>query len=146
MLCNEFVPLIDSTYKTFNQPKHRGIAGISSGGHLALLAAFRHPDIFLCAAGQSPTISKDLYEALQNLKEKGTKLSLFRIWIDAGKYDLISGTMDDLTFRQAAEEFDKTLAKTGINHVFQIVDDGHQWASWRERTDQILIYFFGSQE
>jgi hypothetical protein len=23
------------------------------------------------------------------------------------------------------------------------VNDGHEWVSWRERTDEVLMYFFG---
>jgi enterochelin esterase-like enzyme len=34
------------------------------------------------------------------------------------------------------------MKKAGINHSFKIFNDGHEWANWRERIDEILIYFF----
>jgi enterochelin esterase family protein len=143
VLCNEYVPAIDKMYKTSSLPEKRGIAGISSGGHMALLTVFSRPDVFHCAAGQSPTLSKDVYKALKKISDKGRILSGFRIWMDVGSYDLVNGTIGDRTFLQAAEDLHYELERMGITHKFKVYNDGHQWANWRERTDDILVYLFG---
>jgi enterochelin esterase family protein len=144
-LCNEFVPVIDRMYKTASQPAKRAISGISSGGHMALVTIFSRPDVFLMGAGQSSTISHEIYEPLSKLEKETTPLPSFRIWIDAGTFDLMAGTMEGMTFLEAGEDLHHELGKRGIVHAFNVYNDGHQWANWRERTDDMLVYLFGKE-
>lgn len=143
VLCDEFVPLVDRTYKTEAQPEKRGIAGISSGGHFALLAVLSRPDVFLCGAGQSPTISNALLEAPHAFSSNGELYPSLRFYFDVGKFDLLNGASNNLSFLEANENFSRELTLAGINYRFNVVNDGHQWANWRERTDEILTFFFG---
>lgn len=145
-LCNEFVTVIDRMYKTDPQPAKRAIAGISSGGHMALVTLFSRPDVFLLGAGQSPTISHEVYESLRKLAEKTTPLPAFRIWMDAGTFDLVNGAMDGKTFLEAAKDFHHEMENRQIVHAFNVYNDGHQWANWRERTDDVLVYLFGRRK
>jgi enterochelin esterase-like enzyme len=142
-LCNEFVPLIDQTYKTTATAEKRGIAGISSGGHMALLMVLSHPGVFRNGAGQSPTLSHHIEKALKILQKSARPLPGIRIYLDAGRYDLVSGSVNGLSFLQATVNFHQTLQQAGINHLFKVINDGHEWANWRERTDEILEYFYG---
>jgi enterochelin esterase-like enzyme len=144
-LCNEFVPVIDRMYKTAKLPEKRAISGISSGGHMALLTVFSRPDVFLMGVGQSPTLTDEVYESLSKLTEEGRTLPGLRIWLDAGTFDLVGGTMDDKTFLEASEDLHHELEKRGITHTFNVYNDGHQWANWRERTDEILVFLFGKE-
>ncbi|MBK8662966.1 MAG: hypothetical protein IPN18_14705 [Ignavibacteriales bacterium] len=48
-----------------------------------------------------------------------------------------------MSFLNSNELLDKKFSELNIEHKFNIFNDGHQWANWRERTDDILIYFFG---
>lgn len=43
---NELIPLIDSTYRTLADKKHRAITGVSMGGEAAISYAQKHPDIY----------------------------------------------------------------------------------------------------
>jgi enterochelin esterase-like enzyme len=142
-LCDEFIPFIDNIYKTNPRPPKRGIAGISNGGFFALLTMLKRPDVFLCAAGQSPIINHVIYEALQDFKRNIKPSSELKIYCDVGRFDLPGSPGSGPAFFQAAIEFHQTLEMEGINHFMQVVNDGHEWANWRERTDNILIYFFG---
>ncbi|MBN2173279.1 MAG: esterase family protein [Bacteroidales bacterium] len=142
-VCNDFVPMVDRMYKTASLPAKRAIAGISSGGHAALLTVLSRPDVFLMGVGQSPTISEMIYKAFGKLEEKGSDLPAFRIWIDVGKFDLVGGTINGKTFLEANTDLHHELERRGINHVFNVYNDGHQWANWRERTDKVLVYLFG---
>jgi enterochelin esterase-like enzyme len=65
-----------------------------------------------------------------------------RIYFDVGQFDLPGGAVNNLSFYQANEAFHLELEKAGIKHVFQVLNDGHEWANWRERTDDILPYFY----
>jgi enterochelin esterase-like enzyme len=141
-ICDDLVPAIDRKFKTDRNPQKRGITGISAGGHLALLTVFSRPEIFQCAAGQSPTLSNQFYETFHSFLNKRKNRTSLRIYTDVGRFDLPGGTVKDLTFYQSNEAFHLELEKAGIKHVFQAVNDGHEWANWRERTDDILSYFY----
>jgi enterochelin esterase-like enzyme len=142
-LCEEMVPLTDRTYKTAAHAGKRGITGISSGGHLALLAAMSRPEVFGCGAGQSPTITDEIVRAMHSLSKKDKTLPRPDIYFDVGRFDLPNGSLNNWSFLQAAEYLHQKMELKGIKHVFRIVDDGHEWANWRQRMDDILEYFFG---
>lgn len=143
VVCDEIVPLIDRTYKTDPGPEKRAIAGISSGGHFALLAMFSRNDVFHCAAGQSPTLSDVIFDELHEMIRKGRYDQNMKIYIDAGIFDLPGGTLDDLSFLGATRNLNGEMEIHKISHLYQEFNDGHEWANWRERTDDVLIYFFG---
>jgi enterochelin esterase-like enzyme len=144
-LCDELVPLIDRTYKTAHRPEKRAMAGISNGGHLSLITVFKRPDTFLCAAGQSSTITDQLFEALAcALKDEKTRLSL-RIYLDVGRYDLRNGPTEEFTFLRTNETLHQMMEEHGLKTVFHEFNDGHEWANWRERTGEILEFFFGTK-
>jgi enterochelin esterase family protein len=141
-ICDELVPLIDHNYKTSHLPRDRVIAGISAGAHISLLTALKRPDKFLNAAGQSATITTELFDALTEAAENEKTRKAFSFYFDVGRYDLLSGAVDNQTFLYANQNLHKKMETTGIGHVFNIFNDGHEWANWRERVDEILIYFF----
>ncbi|MCB9013458.1 MAG: esterase family protein [Bacteroidales bacterium] len=144
-LCDELVPLIDQNYHTSALPEKRGIAGISAGGHMALMTVLSRPDVFLCGAGQSASISMQLYEKLKKLPPSVKRNPALRIYIDVGRFDLPSGAYGKDSFMQAGQKFDQKLKESEIPAMFQIVNDGHEWASWRERTSDILLYLYGRE-
>lgn len=142
MVCKELVPLIDEKYKTSKTASNRVLAGISAGGHISILTSLKRPDVFLNAAGQSTTIMPDIFDALEKVSSKSEVKKSLRFYFDAGRFDLIYGGMNNYPFLYANQLMHKEMNKHSINHTFKIVNDGHQWASWRERIDQILIFFF----
>lgn len=56
---SEFIPFIDSTYKTKDSKADRAIGGLSMGGYGALINAFRHPDCFSTAVAFSAAVRTD---------------------------------------------------------------------------------------
>jgi enterochelin esterase-like enzyme len=146
VVCDELVPLIDSAYKTARVPGSRAVTGISAFGNLALTTAFERPDVFLMAAGQSTTITEQLVATLERLSVKPQAVPLLRIYLDVGNYDLIGGAMRNCTFLKANEVYLTEMQRRGICPRYQVFNDGHQWANWRERTDTILQYFFSQRK
>lgn len=142
MLCDDLVPLVDKSYKTSHRPEDRAMMGISNGGHLSLATVLKRPDVFLNAVGQSSTITPQLLEILDNAVEHLTSHRPFGVYIDVGTFDLdYPGA--DASFLSANRDFSLELTKSGIKHTYREVNDGHEWASWRERTEDILRLFFG---
>lgn len=141
-ICDTLVPFIDLKFRTINSPEKRGIAGISAGGHISLITALKRPDKFLRASGQSSTLTPEFFEFLENLKVDVRTSTKWRLYFDVGRYDLLNGTYKDMSFLSSNQLLDKKISELNLEHKFNIFNDGHQWANWRERTDDILIYFF----
>jgi enterochelin esterase-like enzyme len=141
-LCDEIVPRIDSTYRTARHPSSRGITGISAGGYFALMTVMSRFDVFGCGAGQSSSITVETYQVLHDLVKNGNSNQELKIYFDVGRYDLPKGVVGDQTFLEFTEEFHQEMLRQGVPHKYQVLNDGHEWANWRERTDDILGYFF----
>ncbi|NUN10552.1 MAG: esterase family protein [Ignavibacteriaceae bacterium] len=139
--CDELVPLIERIYKTTGNSSDRIITGVSAGGHLSLLTVLKRPDVFLNSAGQSTTTTRALFETIE--KPHKFKRDL-KIYLDVARYDLVYGAADSETFLFSNQKLSKSLAESGIRHQLRIFNDGHQWGNWRERTDDILIYFLST--
>jgi enterochelin esterase-like enzyme len=137
--CDELVPLIDRKYHTSPKPDQRGVMGISSGGHIALMMALVRPDRFRLVAGQSSTITPFLRTALAIRQRTSPLPRSMKIWLDCGTFDIVD---DIYNFRILNKTFSSELTRNGITHRFLEVHDGHDWANWRERTPEILRYFF----
>jgi len=142
ILCDELVSLIDRIYKVSTSPHDRAITGISAGGHFSIITAFNRPDIFLNAAGQSANITEELMDAMKSASDNKKHLKEYHIYFDVGIYDLPTASLDDHTFLTANRLLYKEIKNAGFNYRYHEYNDGHQWAGWRERTDDILIYFF----
>jgi enterochelin esterase-like enzyme len=56
---SEFIPFIDSTYKTKDSKPFRAIGGLSMGGFGALINASRHPECFSAAVALSAAVRTD---------------------------------------------------------------------------------------
>ena len=108
-----------------------------------MLTSLTRPDVFLNAAGQSTTITKNLFDALEKISLNDNTRKSFRFYFDVGRFDLISGGFENYTFLYANQLLDKEMKKLGLIHEFMIYNDGHQWANWRERVDKLLIFLFG---
>jgi enterochelin esterase-like enzyme len=141
-LCDELVPFIDSKFKTSRLSENRTVSGISAGGNISLLTPIIRPDVFSKGAGQSSTVTDELLEQVSNLSSTG-KYKNHKFYFDVGIYDLNYGSSNVTSFFDLNQSLLKEF-NNKIDHRFQTLIDGHQWANWRERADEILIYFFGN--
>jgi S-formylglutathione hydrolase FrmB len=86
-LCDEIVPWVDERYRTLASPRHRGIAGKSSGGYGAMVTPMLRPDLF---GGLATHAGDALFEAcyLPDFRETARALrdeyegSYERFWSD----------------------------------------------------------------
>lgn len=59
MFVQEFIPYIDSSYRTRAKREYRGISGLSMGGFGALTLAMHHPDLFGSCAALSAAVRNE---------------------------------------------------------------------------------------
>jgi enterochelin esterase-like enzyme len=139
-LCDNLVPKIDKRYKTDSYPYKRAMMGISAGGHIALYTVIRRPDVFQNVGGQSSAITPWLRSLTEKQSDKNTFSLSMKIYLDCGRYDIKEYDFDLLLLNR---QYSDLLSSLRIPHYYREVNDGHEWASWRERMPDMLIYFFG---
>jgi enterochelin esterase-like enzyme len=145
VLCNEVVPMIDDNFRTARMPQKRAMMGISNGGHITLYTVLSRPDLFHCAGGQSATISPELQNLTQRQADKNKLPPTMKIYLDCGRYDIqrYNPVWGDIDFLESNRKYSEMLVSLRIPHFYREVNDGHEWANWRERMPDILIFFFG---
>ncbi len=140
LVCDNLVPTIDKQYKTERSPLKRAMIGISDGGHIALYTVIDRPDVFQNVGGQSSTITPQLRALTKKRANENTFSLSMKIYIDCGRYD-IKWANDD--FLYSNRKYSDLLSSLRIPHYYREVNDGHEWAGWREHIPEMLIYFFG---
>jgi S-formylglutathione hydrolase FrmB len=97
-LCDEIVPWIDARYRTLPDPRHRGIAGKSSGGYGAMITPMLRPDLFgglATHAGDSlfeVSFMPEFRDAVRALRAYGGSFAAF--WADFGSRPALSKPTD----------------------------------------------------
>ena len=157
MFVEELIPHIDATYRTRTKREFRGIAGLSMGGHGAVMLAMRHPNLFVASAGLSSAffteeefISMDnerykvMFGALhgENLTgqarisenfKKYSPLHLARTLpkeqLKQVRWYLDCGDDDFLYKGNAAMHV--LLRDLDIPHEYRVRDGAHNWTYWR---------------
>jgi enterochelin esterase-like enzyme len=153
----EFMPLIEKMYRTKNEKRYRGIAGLSMGGYGTLNIAMKYPDLFAACAPLSAAVFDDV-DAVNSPQEQWE--STFAILYGKGlkgkdrlnatyyknsilkhvetksvadlkkiRYWIDCGDDDFLINGNMA--LHKALKDKGIPHEFRIRDGAHNWTYWR---------------
>jgi enterochelin esterase-like enzyme len=134
LLLDEFIPFVDSTYRTVDVAEGRAIGGMSRGGVWSLEIAFRNPDRFAAVGGHSAALNVNLappvYDPLY-LAADPTIRSL-RIYLDAGKGDWVLPGMEDL---HAA------LTVAGVAHYYKLYEGFHDNSYWAEHVAEYLEFY-----
>jgi S-formylglutathione hydrolase FrmB len=152
----EFLPHIESKYRTRPGRAGRAISGISMGGYGALRFAFAHPELFSAASAQSAALITESPQALDSASRTGAPLAgvlgaVFGKPIDVAHWNENSpfvlakgnaaalrktaiyfncGQDDNYGFEKGAAALHEELQKAGIKHEY------HSYAG-----DHSLTYF-----
>lgn len=139
---DELMPLIDSTYRTIADKKHRAITGASMGGEAAIAYAQKHPDLYgascaLCGIVGHPEQSKmansdaDYAASLISnnpsafvenaTPEQVENLKSIRWYTDCGDNDF---------FYEGNIEFFLAMKKKGIPIDYRMRSGVHGWYYW----------------
>lgn len=150
---HELVNHIDSSYKTIADRSHRGITGLSMGGHGALYLAIRHKDIYGAAGSISGLVDLSFFPKGMNFKtlfgdstvaaanlQKNSVMTLvndlknreIKITFDCGIYDFLIIPNRNLH---------QKLLKLRIEHDYAERPGIHNAAYWRNSIDYQLLFF-----
>jgi len=131
MVIDEFVPHIDSSYRTWRSPVARAVGGISRGGVWALEIALRHQDVFSIAGGHSPALAlnRPLPQYDPFRLADGDNL---RLYLDAGDRDWA---------RAATIRFRDLLIDLGIPVTYHLHEGAHVDALWRSGIGDYILFY-----
>ena len=139
---NELIPLIDSSYKTIADKKHRAITGASMGGEAAIAYAQKHPDIYGASCAMSgilghpeqsqmaqtdkdyaaALIANDPFAFVKNATPQTIEqLKGIRWYADCGDNDY---------FYEGNVEFFLAMKKQGIPIDYRMRSGVHGWYYW----------------
>ncbi len=157
MFIQEFIPHIDTAYRTRPAKEFRGVSGLSMGGWGTLLLAMRHPDLFAaCAAFSSALWTDEDYTAIEDkmyerilgplfgsgLAGKDRLTPHYRTYnpLELAKTTAVESLKkvryyidcgdDDFLFKGNAA-LHVILAERKIPHEFRTRDGAHTWSYWR---------------
>jgi S-formylglutathione hydrolase FrmB len=161
-LIKELIPEIDANYRTINERRGRGIAGLSMGGYGALKFGLKYPQSFKMTA----SISGAFDPAEQSDGNRGFDWSNLRASILQAFGDVDSKTRaeNDLyklaarltpadlenlpsmyfdcglgdEFLSANRKLSETFSRAGIVHEFCELPGEHDWNFWDQRVQHIL--------
>ena len=121
-MLEDIIPLIDANYSTSARREDRAFAGLSMGGHHALMLGLLEHRTFgaIGSFSAAPPDVKDVQAALDQSASVNADLSL--LWIACGKNDFLY---------QRNVAFEKIIEKAGVKHTFLTTEGDHSWPVWR---------------
>ena len=136
VVINDLIPLIDSSYRTLTDRRHRAIAGLSMGGGQAMRIGLGNLDKFASIASLSGAVREfDLKTsfggALADTAAANEKLDL--LWIGCGTEDRLF---------PAAKALHESLEKAGVNHAWFPGEGSHEWQVWRKHLHDLAPRLF----
>ena len=168
MIIQEFIPMIESTYRTRASHATRGISGISMGGYGALKLAMTHPELFGSVSAHSAMLIDDI----QLFSLAGRRTRMFRYMFDKifgisedlaywntnnplllarepEKFDGLQiyfdcGTEDEYGFFAGARLLSRALKGAGYPHEFALYPGGHGWDYARQHTADSLGFHWNA--
>lgn len=166
-IVNDFIPFIDTSYRTTAAPRGRAIEGISMGGYGALLIAFKYPQKFAAVAAHSAALFEEVpkppatptdgrakfrYELASKLFglppdaqffQDNSPLSLAKA--NAAKLKQLKiyfdvGEQDRYGFDAGNRQLDAALTAAGIKHEFHLAPGEHGWSFLLSRSTEALTF------
>ncbi|GAB2579169.1 alpha/beta hydrolase-fold protein [Spirosoma areae] len=166
MFVQEFIPYIDSTFRTRPQREFRAVSGLSMGGFGSLVLAMHHPDLFGACAALSAAVRTD--ETFMNMPDERYNTAYAPVFSGPAKGEerltitwkrnspiilarsapesdltkvrwyLDCGDDDALTVGNSMLHL--TLLDRKIPHEYRVRDGAHTWAYWRASLPDALKF------
>jgi len=124
-LLEDVIPLVERTFRTIPDRKHRAIVGFSMGGGQAGRIGLRHLETFsqvgIMSAGMAGGPETEPMASLAANAAKTNKM-IDLLWIACGRED---------TAMKGAKTLHQSLEQAGIKHTFLETEGAHHWRVWR---------------
>jgi S-formylglutathione hydrolase FrmB len=152
-MTRELVPEIDARYRTIPDREHRGLCGLSMGGHGALYLAIRHQQEFGSAVAISGGVDLMPFPGNWDIaKRLGDQATHRESWerhsvinlVDSLKNGALHIALDDGThdiFIKENRALHEKLLKLHIDHDYTERPGGHTWSYWRRAIPYELVFF-----
>jgi enterochelin esterase family protein len=140
-LLEDVIPMIDRTYRTIADRKHRAIVGFSMGGGQAGRFGLRRLETFsqvgimsagMAGGGTAGGADPEPIATLAANPAKANKM-IDLLWIACGKDD---------TALKGASTLHLALEKAGIKHTYLETEGAHHWRVWRRYLRDIAPLLF----
>lgn len=133
MVVNELMPLVESTYRIWQDPSARAVGGISRGAVWSLEIGLRHPDLFGIIGSHSPAL------ALNNPWRDHDPYYLIRNGAPGQRLYLDGGTRD--WANADARKFAQAAADAGADVTLQTHEGAHVDALWAGALGDYLFFY-----
>lgn len=169
MFVQELIPLIDNTYRTIPDKKHRAITGYSMGGFGACALAEKHPEMFEACAPLSMSVRTD-WQYMEE-SQSGWENQWGIIFGGVGEtgegriteyykqhcpihyfnaenkeqlstvhWYLICGD-DEKNLLYSNDQLHCVMRDNGYDHEYRVVDGGHSSSVWNPALEEVLPWF-----
>lgn len=152
-VCKELIAYIDSHYRTIPDKGARAVTGFSMGGHGALWAAIKHPEVFGAVGSMSGGVDIRPFPRNWNIQNSiGTYADNKAVWDNhtiatqveklrkMSPYIIIDCGQDDFFFK-VNETLHKDLSEKKINHTYISSPGKHNSIYWNKVFDWQLLFF-----
>jgi len=169
MFVQEFVPMIDATYRTIADASHRGTIGYSMGGFGAMVMAMQHPEVFSMSAPLSMSFRTD--QQYMNESQDGWNNQWGRIFGGMGlsgegrltdyykslcplhqftadnktKYSSVHWFLtcgdNEEQLLIANDDLHVMMRENGYAHQYRVGEGGHSSSYWKKALEEVLPYF-----
>lgn len=162
----EFIPYIESRYRTRPGRKGRAITGVSMGGYGALRFAFAHPELFSAVSAQSAALITQTPQELSAASQAGGPLGRVlgpafgkpidrQHWKQNSVFALARqnrtslrklaiyfncGQADDFGFEDGAGALDRQLQAEGIRHEYHLYPGDHSLTYFLSHMAEVMEF------
>lgn len=138
VVTDELIPYIEKTFRVCTDREHRGMAGLSWGGHQTFEIGLKHTDLFSALGAFSGAIFVFPGMPIESLYNG--------VFTDAAKFNkevpvlfMSNGTEEGL----GGMALDNMLTKAGINYTRYISEGtAHEWTTWRRSLNEFVKLIF----
>lgn len=139
VLLEDFIPYVESNFRTVPQASHRAMAGLSMGGMQTRSIALAHLDTFShIGVFSGGSIALTNVTDMAAFREK-VKL----VFISYGSRELGTNRVGGRGFGGDPKANTQALKESGVNAVFyESPGTAHEWQSWRRSLHQFVPLLF----
>ena len=131
MIERELIPRIDRSYRTAADREQRGVMGASMGGLISTYLGLTRPQLFSKVAGQSSAFFLNEEKVMSLARALSDNITFY---FDVGKVET--------EFIPAHNRLLPVLESKGCKCLYQEVQGGHNWTTWRAHLKDLLVYLW----
>lgn len=153
----EFMPVIEKTYRIKAEKRYRAVAGLSMGGGGSFMYALHHPELFSSACPLSAYIGPLNIDEMKSRIQKNdpaiTDEAQIKTYFEKhNALDLVNNITDDQKkavrwyidcgdddfLYEGNSLIHIAMRKKEIPHEFRVRDGAHNWTYWRDALPTVL--------